>query len=98
MQFDTGALAINKEAPSIVMQYCAQLIGHVHASEPNLLPLGDGDTNHEKMFTALARHLPNHLVTIEMVATKDEPHLISIERALIIAIKHYRNNEFLTKV
>jgi D-psicose/D-tagatose/L-ribulose 3-epimerase len=94
MQFDTGALAINNEDPTHVLQDCAHLIGHVHASEPNLLPLGNGGTDHEKMFTALAQYLPHHLVSIEMVATKDEPHLVSIERALNVAIKHYRKSEF----
>jgi len=94
MQFDTGALAINDEDSVLVLQDCAHLIGHVHASEPNLLPLGDGGTDHEKMFTALVQHLPHHLVSIEMVATKDEPHLVSIERALVVAIEHYRKSEF----
>ena len=94
MQFDTGALAINNEDPVLVLQDFAHLIGHVHASEPNLLPLGDGGTDHGKMFTALVQHLPHHLVSIEMVATKDEPHLVSIERALVVAIEHYRKSEF----
>ena len=93
MQFDTGALAINNENPALVLQDCAHLIGHVHASEPNLLPLGDGGTDHWKMFTALVHHLPNHLVSIEMVATKDESHLVSIERALNFATEHYRKSD-----
>jgi sugar phosphate isomerase/epimerase len=90
MQFDTGALTINAEDPAIVLQEAAGLMGHVHASEPNLLPLGDGTTDHTKMFTALMQHLPDQLLTIEMVATQHEPHLVSIERALGVAIKHYR--------
>ena len=98
MQFDTGALAINNEDPALVLQDCAHLIGHVHASEPNLLPLGDGGTDHEKMFTALAHYLPDHLVSIEMVATKDESHLVSIERALSVANKHYRKSEIVANV
>jgi len=90
MQFDTGALAINGEDPQLVLQDCAPLIGHVHASEPDLLPLGDGATAHEKMVTALMHYLPEHVVAIEMLATKDEPHLLSIERALNVATRHYR--------
>jgi hypothetical protein len=66
------------------------LIGHVHASEPNLLPLGDGNTDHAAMCHALSQHLPHHLVTVEMVATQQEPHLESIERALGVAVAHYR--------
>ena len=90
MQFDTGALTMNDEDPATVLQACAGLIGHVHASEPNLVPLGDGGTDHANMFQALTPCLPNHLVTIEMLATQNEPHLVSIERALGVAIEHYR--------
>ena len=90
MQFDTGALTINSEDPVAVLQGCAGLIGHIHASEPNLVPLGDGGTDHTNMFQALSPCLPNHLVTIEMVATQNEPHLVSIARALGIAIERYR--------
>ncbi len=90
MQFDTGALAINREDPLEVLGDCAQLIGHVHASEPNLLPLGDGHTDHVAMAAALGRYLPAHLVSIEMVATGNEPHLASIERAIQVASLRYR--------
>jgi len=89
MQFDTGAMTINGEDPAIVLQKSASLIGHVHASEPNLLPLGDGSTNHAAMSQALAQYLPQHLVTIEMVATQQEPHLVAVERALAVAVAHY---------
>lgn len=92
MQFDTGALAINGEDPVKALQECVTLIGHIHASEPNLLPLGDGGTDHVKMAEALIQSLSNHLITIEMVATQSEPHLVSIERALGVAIGHYRRN------
>lgn len=92
MQLDTGALTINGEDPVTVLQDFAPLIGHVHASEPDLLPLGDGGTEHAKVAAALKQHLPNHVVTIEMLATKNEPHEVSIERALTVAIQHYRNN------
>ncbi len=92
MQFDTGAITINGEDPISVLQDCASLIGHIHASEPDLLPLGDGGTNHPKMVTALKHYLPNHVVSIEMLATKNEPHNVSIERALKVATHHYRNN------
>lgn len=90
MQLDTGALAINGEDPFTVLEDCAELIGHIHASEPDLLPLGDGGTDHEKMARAVARYLPGHVVTIEMVATKTEAHAQSIERALQVARQHYR--------
>lgn len=92
MQLDTGALTINAEEAVGVLEKSAHLIGHVHASEPDLLPLGDGGTDHAKLHTALVQYLPEHLVAIEMVATKDEPHVVSIERALKVAIRNYRAN------
>jgi sugar phosphate isomerase/epimerase len=91
MQFDTGALAINGEDPEQVLRECADLIGHVHASEPNLVPLGDGGTDHRAMRAALEKYLPDHVVSIEMVATKDEPRLDAVERALGKAVAHYQH-------
>jgi sugar phosphate isomerase/epimerase len=90
MQFDTGAVTINNEDAEEVLGKYGHLIGHTHASEPDLLPLGDGKTNHGKMHTALSRFLPEQIVTIEMLATKSEPHVVSIERALRVATSNYR--------
>jgi D-psicose/D-tagatose/L-ribulose 3-epimerase len=90
MQFDTGALTINGESPGAVLEYSARLIGHVHASEPDLVPLGDGGTDHQLMHKVISQHLPDHVVSIEMVATKAEPHLHSIERALTCAVNCYQ--------
>ncbi|MEM7020353.1 MAG: sugar phosphate isomerase/epimerase [Pseudomonadota bacterium] len=92
MQLDTGALTMNTEDVNDVVESHADLIGHIHASEPELLPLGDGGTDHDKIFNSLVRHLPNHLVSIEMVATTDEPHLVSVERALQVATQSYQND------
>lgn len=93
MQLDTGALAINGEDPAAVLEGCASLIGHVHASEPDLLPLGDGGADHAGAGEALEKRLPKHVVAIEMLATKSEPHEVSVERALNVAIRHYRHDE-----
>jgi sugar phosphate isomerase/epimerase len=63
-----------------------------------LLPLGDGGVDHAKVVAALKQYLPNHVVSIEMLATKNEPHEVSIERALTVAIQHYRNNNVGNKI
>lgn len=91
MQFDTGALAIHGEDPAAVLHGAAHLIGHIHASDPQLVPVGDGSTDHGAMARALAQHLPHHPVTIEMLATASEPHVQAIDRALTAASRHYRN-------
>lgn len=90
MQLDTGALAINGEDPASVLQNSAMLIGHIHASEPDLVQLGDGGVDHASVAACLQQRLPEHIVSIEMLATKNESHLVSIERALGVAILHYR--------
>lgn len=92
MQFDIGALTINGEDPAIVLEDYAPLIGHIHASEPDLLPLGDGTTDHKKVMAALKRHLPDYVVLVEMLTTRNEPHEVPIERALAVAVRHYRNH------
>ena len=93
MQFDTGALTINGESPEAVLESSAGLIGHIHASEPDLMPLGDGGTDHQLIQKALQQHLPDHVISIEMVATKEEQHLHSIERALKCAVECYRTGQ-----
>jgi sugar phosphate isomerase/epimerase len=89
MQLDTGALTINAEAVRSVLQAHSNIIGHIHASEPDLVPLGDGTTDHEAMSKAISTYLPDYLVTIEMVATKTESVLASVDRAIRIAKNAY---------
>lgn len=89
MQFDTGALAINQEdAQEILLKY-ANLIGHVHISEQDLIPPVSKSVPHHYTGMMLNKYLPDHIATIEMLATKDEPHLSSIERALAAVKKNY---------
>lgn len=92
MQLDTGALTVNGEDTATVLKNCAPLIAHIHISEPDLLPLGDGRTDHAKIDAALKQYLPTCVASIEMLATKNEPHEVSIERALAVATQRYRNN------
>lgn len=90
MQLDTGAMTINGEDAASTVAAYAPLVGHVHASEPDLVPLGDGASPHDAVHAALLRHLPDHVVCIEMVATAGEPHLASIGRAVSRAVAAYR--------
>jgi sugar phosphate isomerase/epimerase len=90
MQLDTGALTINDEDPHQIIREYAHLIGHVHASEPGLVTLGDGKTDHAKVASALSRYLDDQVVSIEMLPAKGEPHIVAIERALQVAVRCYR--------
>ena len=91
MQLDTGALAIDGEDSYEVIRTYAGLIGHVHASEPDLVTLGDCGTDHARVAAALAHYLPNQVVSIEMLPAKNESNLAAIERALGIATHYYRD-------
>lgn len=89
MQLDTGAMAINGEDPQEVLDHYGTLVGHIHISEPNLVPLGDGQMDHASYGAAIARSLCGYVATIEMLATKNEPHFVSIERAIETARQYY---------
>lgn len=90
MQLDTGAMTINGEDPCQIVNEYGALIGHVHASEPDLVVLGDGRTNHDSVAAGLRRYLPDQIVSVEMLPAKNEPKIVAIERALGVAISHYR--------
>lgn len=92
MQLDTGALAINGEDVARVINEYAVLIGHVHASEPDLVTLREGLTDHASAGTQLSEHLPNQVVAIEMLPAKLGTNIAAIERALAVAIRHYRGH------
>lgn len=90
MQLDTGAIIINQESIAQVLLVAQSEIGHIHISEPFLSVIGTSVADHAQFAKALKKTLGQSLVTIEMVATKDEPHLVSIERALKFVTRQYR--------
>lgn len=90
MQLDTGALTINGEDPQQVIREYAHLIGHIHVSEPELVTLGDGKTEHAKVASAVKMYLNDQIVSIEMLPAKDEPNMVAVERALQVAVNFYR--------
>lgn len=91
MQLDTGAIAINKESIEEVIKDNFNIIGHVHISEPGLIPLGRGDVDHINMSTELKKSFPNNVATIEMLMTHNEPSLMAIEEAISFVTHHYRS-------
>lgn len=89
LQLDTGALVLAGEAPDRVIAEHAALVGHVHLSEPDLVPLGDGGIDHRPIAAALARHLPGQVAAIEMLAPKGETPMVAVQRALAVAAVTY---------
>ncbi|EOU7302151.1 TPA: sugar phosphate isomerase/epimerase [Citrobacter freundii] len=92
MQLDTGAITINQENIHDILQRDADIIGHIHLSEPNLVPLGRGSANHVGISNALNSVLPHLIATIEMLETKSESSLVAIEEALNFVTRNYRHS------
>ncbi|SIT36282.1 Xylose isomerase domain-containing protein TIM barrel [Paraburkholderia ribeironis] len=92
MQLDTGAVTINEENVRDVVTQYAQLIGHVHASEPNLVTLGEGGTNHRAVADVLTELLPQQVVSIEMLAPKSGSAMDAVRRAVGEAVRCYRSD------
>ena len=90
MQLDTGSIILNKESISEVIRYSKNQIGHIHISEPGLEVIGDIDNQHTEFAKVIKSNLKNALATVEMIATQNESHIISIERALSFVTQTYR--------
>ncbi|MDE1185934.1 MAG: TIM barrel protein [Pantoea sp.] len=92
MQLDTGAIAINQESISEIMQRDADIIGHIHLSEANLIPLGRSAVDHVAVAAAINHALPQRVATIEMLMTQNESPLSAIDEAIGFVTRHYRDS------
>jgi len=97
MQLDTGAIAINNENIDDILAQASSLIGHIHASDPYLTPLGEAGIDHQRIHASLVTYLPNALVSIEMLSRKDssvrcpdDDYIPTIDQALRYAVQSYR--------
>ncbi|MCX7978167.1 MAG: sugar phosphate isomerase/epimerase [Bdellovibrionaceae bacterium] len=89
LQFDTGASTISGEDPFTVLEKNADLIGHIHISEPNLVELGKGGTDHARMGSAIKSFFPHGLATIEMIGASADTNLQAIRNSLLLAQMYY---------
>lgn len=89
MQLDTGALTVSGEDLDTVLSRDAELIGHVHISEPDLVPVGTGTTPHAAMAPLLRAKLPHHPVTIEMLSPSTDTGLSAVAHALRVTKDFY---------
>jgi D-psicose/D-tagatose/L-ribulose 3-epimerase len=89
MQFDTGAITVNGEDPAAICAQFQSLIGHAHASDPQLGPVGFGLTDHRACAAALAQHLPGLPVTIEMLTDSLLDPLAVLEASIARALACY---------
>ena len=82
MQFDTGAIFMNGESPYDICSKFSHLIGHVHLSDPQLVPLGSSLHKHEESAAALKKYLPEVPVTIEMLTNSVEDVISTLESSI----------------
>lgn len=89
LQLDTSTVIINEEDLENILIECSHIIGHVHASEPNLLPYGRNRSvilNHGRI---IQNYLPNHFVTIEMLKISNDNNFEAINKAIEITQLSY---------
>ena len=89
MQLDTRALSINGESPPTICSEFRSLIGHVHASEPQLVPVGTGATDHTASAAALQEFLSDAPVTIEMLTNSTDDPIAAVEASVELVVAGY---------
>ncbi len=89
LQFDTGTLAVNREDVDVMLAAHGSLVGHVHASEPGLVVVGEGTTDHTRMGPALAAALPSRTVAIEMVVPAGRDPADAVAAAVGVVRQNY---------
>lgn len=85
---DLGGMTMSGESPTEAIRLARDVIGHVHASEPNLAELGAG-ADHERAASALAAINYDGWVSIEMRATRGGDNVAAVERAVRLAKRSY---------
>jgi D-psicose/D-tagatose/L-ribulose 3-epimerase len=89
LQLDTGSMCMNQENPELICSTYQAIIGHVHASEPKLKPVGFGECDHRANSAAIASHLPEAIVTIEMLTASEAAPLETIAASVRFTKDHY---------
>lgn len=90
LQLDVGAITMNAEDIETVVAAHTGLIGHVHASEPSLVPVGDGGSDHLRAGQVLARSDVDAVIALEMLPPGGPHRVETIGRALQHTIACYR--------
>jgi len=89
VQLDTGALATNGEEFPKDLFLFPELLGHIHASEPKLAPLGSNNSGLYSYSREISDFPKSPVVTIEMLTT-DGKSLQSIKSSVDIAQNYFR--------
>lgn len=91
VHLDAGALELAGESPEEAARSAGRRLQHFHASEPGLLPLGEGGVDHAPIAAALREAGYGAFVSIEMVQARDGVSWQErLRRAIEIAQGAYR--------
>lgn len=90
MQLDTGAIFINKESIESIIAKYADIISHIHLSEPNLVPFGTQEENSSKYYKSILNFFPRSIATVEMGYVLDDPNYLNIQNALNFVNSKYK--------
>ena len=89
LHLDTGAMFVNGENPRAAITQYASLFAHVHASDPELVTLGDAGCDHAAVARVLKRLRPELTVTVEMLPVEKMLRIDNLRRALAFATQFY---------
>lgn len=87
LQLDVGTMAANGEDCAAIIGAYADLFAHAHASEPGLVPLGEGASPHDVAAACVRRLRPDLTVAVEMVTPPEG--LAAVARAVAVAKAAY---------
>ena len=89
LQLDLGSININKENIEKIITFEKDLIGFVHISEPNLMPIGTTGSDH-KMYSDVIKKLDiNSVISIEMLTSNNNQSINSIKNAILFVKNNY---------
>lgn len=89
LHLDTGAMELNEEDVSSVIERSMPYLQHFHISEPYLNLIGTGDTKHKEMATVLRALEYDKWVSIEMKSDLQINNVESVKRAISYALETY---------
>lgn len=94
LQCDLGALHVAGEDLIAGLDDWADLVAHVHLSEPDLRPYGTAGTPHAAWSAVVCERLPEAVACIEMLPPDATDPVPGIDAALALASAHYRGERF----
>lgn len=81
LQLDSGTIIANQEDPAQLLPSYAELVGHIHLSEPGLKTLHNLELQRQ-IALLCSKYIPTKTMTIEMAADSSEEPIARIQRTI----------------